>query len=126
MYALGGAQASRLPLHLVISWSFLLDSCRTLFLTLESLGGAERRGEGRRDAGGQALGPHSPAEAHSRLFKGHLLLLQLLGQHLYLSKGKLQLLLFLGQEDLGLGVGSFLLLQEQQQLPHHPKPSWIS
>lgn len=53
---------------------------------------------------------HSPMEVYARLLEGHLLLLQLLGQHLHLPKSKLQLLLFLGQEDLGLGVGSFLFL----------------
>lgn len=58
--------------------------------------------------------PSPTTKAHSRLFKGQLLFLQLFGQHLYLSEGKLQLLLFLGQEDLGLGMGSFLFLQGQQ------------
>ena len=52
------------------------------------------------------LGP-----THSRFFKGQLLLHKLCGQYLHLSEGKLQFLLFLGQESLGFGMISFLFLQ---------------
>lgn len=69
MYAWGGAQASRLPLHLVMSWSFLLDSCRTLFLTLESLGAqGGQRGRARwAGAEGSGTDPEPPPQPHGGL-----------------------------------------------------------
>lgn len=66
-------------------------------------------------AGRRRMSPQPPClflgPAHSRFFKGQLLFLQLFGQYLHLSKGKLQLLLFLGQEGLGFGMSSFFFLQ---------------